>query len=161
LRARDVPGARHHARCGRSGDRSRRRRDHAGSGRRHDAPLSLGPRAALLRVRARRRARRRGAGPFADVGSDPSLRRIPPPRAAARAPSPLPLRRELPYRVRALREPLKAGVRVRVPFAERALTGVVTGPAEDEAGKATREILAALDLEPVCSPELLATAARV
>jgi primosomal protein N' (replication factor Y) len=59
-------------------------------------------------------------------------------------------------------EPLAVGVRVRVPFSERVLTGVVTGPASDEeSGVATREILAALDVEPVCSPELLATAARV
>ena len=38
---------------------------------------------------------------------------------------------------------------------------MVTGSASEEDGKATREILAALDVEPVCSPELLATAARV
>jgi primosomal protein N' (replication factor Y) len=74
---------------------------------------------------------------------------------------PLPIRREFSYRVPPTLEPLKPGVRVRVPFAERALTGVVMGPAQEENGKATREILAALDLEPVCSPELLATAARV
>ena len=163
LRAGDVPRARHHARGGRPLDRPRRRRDHAGSGRRHDAPLSLGPGAPLLRVRARRRARRRNAGPLADVGSFPST---PPnsgaaPPRAVRVALPLPIRREFSYRVPPALEPPKPGVRVRVPFAERALTGVVMGPAPEENGKATREILAALDLEPVCSPELLATAARV
>jgi primosomal protein N' (replication factor Y) len=50
---------------------------------------------------------------------------------------------------------------VRVPFGERALTGVVMPGEADEAPGAPREILAVLDDEPVCPPELLATAERV
>jgi primosomal protein N' (replication factor Y) len=54
---------------------------------------------------------------------------------------------------------------VRVPFGERVLTGVVLDeppPAVGEPGGATeRAILEVLDEEPVCPPELLATARRV
>ena len=55
------------------------------------------------------------------------------------------------------------GVRVRVPFGERVLTGVVVPAAEDAepAGEATlREVLEVLDDEPVCPPEILETTAR-
>ena len=76
---------------------------------------------------------------------------------------PLPIRKLFSYRVP---EPLplpQAGARVRVPFGERALTGVVV---EDEAAERDeparlRDVLEVLDLEPVCPPELLATARRV
>ena len=54
------------------------------------------------------------------------------------------------------------GARVRVPFAERALTGVVLGPAEETPGeRALRPILEVLDAEPAMPPSLLAAAARV
>jgi primosomal protein N' (replication factor Y) len=52
-------------------------------------------------------------------------------------------------------------VRVRVPFGERVLTGVVLPEAPAGAPGAVREILEVLDAEPVCPPELLATAGRV
>ena len=55
----------------------------------------------------------------------------------------------------------RPGTRVRVPFAERALTGVVLGPAVEEPDKTLRPILEALDVEPSVPPELLAAAARV
>jgi primosomal protein N' (replication factor Y) len=52
------------------------------------------------------------------------------------------------------------GSRVRVPFGERVLTGVVLdGGGEETPG--LREIVEVLDLEPVCPPELLAAAERV
>ena len=54
------------------------------------------------------------------------------------------------------------GTRVRVPFGERVLTGVVVGSAGEVPGRRTlREILEVLDDEPVCPPDLLATAERV
>ena len=54
------------------------------------------------------------------------------------------------------------GTRVRVPFGERVLTGVVVGPPDGAPpGGPLREILEVLDDEPVCPPELLATAERV
>src|SRR6266508_3845504 len=52
------------------------------------------------------------------------------------------------------------GARVRVPFGERALTGVVLAhEGEDTLG--LREIVGVLDVEPVCPPELLAAVERV
>jgi primosomal protein N' (replication factor Y) (superfamily II helicase) len=74
---------------------------------------------------------------------------------------PLPIRREFAYRVPESMEPPVPGVRVRVPFGERALTGVVTeSPAAgDTAG--LRELLEVLDLEPACTAEVLGTASRV
>ncbi len=60
-----------------------------------------------------------------------------------------------------------AGCRVRVPFGERVLTGVVLDEPPPPAGvagaapAAERAILEILDAEPVCPPELLATARRV
>ena len=53
------------------------------------------------------------------------------------------------------------GTRVRVPFAERVLTGVVVEPETGAAPGSLRDLLEVLDEEPVCPPELLATAARV
>ena len=50
---------------------------------------------------------------------------------------------------------------MRVPFGERALTGVVTGSAGDPDAAGLRDLIEALDLEPACTPELLATASRV
>ena len=52
------------------------------------------------------------------------------------------------------------GARVRVPFGERALTGVVLG-GEASPADGTRDVLEVLDDEAVCPPELLATAARI
>ena len=52
---------------------------------------------------------------------------------------------------------------MRVPFAERALTGIVVAVLpgrEDDAGPALREIVSVLDTEPVCPPELLDLARR-
>ena len=74
---------------------------------------------------------------------------------------PLPLRQSFTYRVPE-GVPLPApGTRVRVPFAERALTGVVLDEPAGEAPGTERTILEALDDEPVCPPELLVTARRV
>jgi primosomal protein N' (replication factor Y) len=53
------------------------------------------------------------------------------------------------------------GTRVRVPFAERVLTGVVVESESGAAPGVLRDLLEVLDEEPVCPPELLATAARV
>ncbi len=74
---------------------------------------------------------------------------------------PLPMRREFSYRVPEAMEPPLPGARVRVPFGERALTGIVTGQAAVDDPAALRDILEVLDLEPACTPELLATASRV
>ena len=54
------------------------------------------------------------------------------------------------------------GSRVRVPFAERALTGIVVDRAEEpeEGSRGLREIVAVLDPEPVCPPDLLDLARR-
>lgn len=49
---------------------------------------------------------------------------------------------------------------MRVPFGERVLTGVVVG-VEAEETEGLRDVQDVLDVEPVCPPELLATAARV
>ena len=53
------------------------------------------------------------------------------------------------------------GSRVRVPFAERALTGVVLGSETDPGDKPLRPILEVLDLAPAVPADLLATASRV
>jgi len=53
------------------------------------------------------------------------------------------------------------GTRVRVPFAERVLTGVVVEPEAGAVPGSLRDLIEVLDEEPVCPPELLATAARV
>jgi len=73
---------------------------------------------------------------------------------------PLPIRRNFSYRVPDALAMPPPGARVRVPFGERALTGIVLAEeGEDTAG--LREILEVLDLEPVCPPELLEAARRV
>ncbi len=74
---------------------------------------------------------------------------------------PLPLRRTFTYGLPSGIPPPPPGVRVRVPFGERVLTGVVVAPGAGEAPESLREVLAVLDEEPVCTPELLATAERV
>jgi len=73
---------------------------------------------------------------------------------------PLPIRKNFSYRVPQGLPVPQPGTRVRVPFGERALTGVVLGPETEEA-PGLREIAEILDEEPVCPPELLATAERV
>ncbi len=73
---------------------------------------------------------------------------------------PLPIRRNFSYRIP---EPIsvpEAGVRVRVPFGERILTGVVVGSGADDA-QGLRDVLEVLDEEPVCPSDLLETAERV
>ena len=73
---------------------------------------------------------------------------------------PLPIRKNFSYRVPGGLPVPRPGTRVRVPFGERALTGVVVGcEAQDAPG--LREILEILDEEPVCPPELLAAVERV
>jgi primosomal protein N' (replication factor Y) len=74
---------------------------------------------------------------------------------------PLPIRTEFSYRVPAGMEGPPAGCRVRVPFGERILTGVVTGASTSDAPASLRELLEVLDREPACTPEMLSTAARV
>jgi primosomal protein N' (replication factor Y) (superfamily II helicase) len=73
---------------------------------------------------------------------------------------PLPIRRNFSYRVPESLPIPRPGARVRVPFGERALTGVVL-PGEGEESPGLREILEVLDLEPVCPTELLEAAERV
>jgi primosomal protein N' (replication factor Y) len=74
---------------------------------------------------------------------------------------PLPIRREFAYRIPEAMAPPVRGSRVRVPFGERLLTGVVTGPGSSEERGVLRDVLEVLDIEPTCPPELLTTAARV
>src|SRR5262245_40654850 len=74
---------------------------------------------------------------------------------------PLPIHQEFSYRVPAGMEAPAEGSRVRVPFGERILTGVVTGAASPDAPASLRDLIEALDQEPACTPEMLATAARV
>ena len=73
---------------------------------------------------------------------------------------PLPIRRDFSYRVPESLPLPQPGSRVRVPFGERALTGVVVGYDGEEA-RGLRDLVEVLDEEPVCPPELLATAQRV
>ncbi len=73
---------------------------------------------------------------------------------------PLPLRQAFSYRVPESLPVPAPGSRVRVPFGERALTGVVLShPGEQTAG--LRDLLEVLDVEPVCPEELLAIAENV
>ena len=73
----------------------------------------------------------------------------------------MPLRRSFTYSVPE-GSPLPApGTRVRVPFGERVLTGVVVSSEPDLRPGAVRDLLEVLDEEPVCPEELLATAGRV
>ncbi|HEY7862261.1 MAG TPA: primosomal protein N', partial [Thermoanaerobaculia bacterium] len=74
---------------------------------------------------------------------------------------PLPIRRAFVYRVPEGTPAPLAGMRVRVPFGERAMTGVVTGEAEAPPDGALRELLEVMDEEPVCTPELLETSEKV
>ena len=74
---------------------------------------------------------------------------------------PLPPRRSFTYAVPDGWPSPAPGVRVRVPFGERVLTGVVLAAPPADAPGTVREILEVLDAEPVCPPELLATASRV
>ena len=76
---------------------------------------------------------------------------------------PVPLRRTFTYRVPENLDVPAPGTRVRVPFGERVLTGIVVpdrqSPGESDA--ALRDVLEVLDEEPVCPPDLLETAAKV
>ena len=74
---------------------------------------------------------------------------------------PLPIRQSFTYLVPEGEAPPAPGTRVRVPFAERALTGVVLAESPGAAPGTERAILEILDDEPVCPPELLSTARRV
>src|SRR5438552_1054496 len=73
---------------------------------------------------------------------------------------PLPIRRDFRYRVPERIPAPEAGTRVRVPFGERVLTGIVVGrdEAKEEAPPGLREILEVLDEEAVCPRDLLAAA---
>jgi primosomal protein N' (replication factor Y) len=73
---------------------------------------------------------------------------------------PLPLRRNFSYSVPAALPIPEPGSRVRVPFGERVLTGVVLAHGGEQT-TGLREIVEVLDVEPVCPPELLAAAERV
>jgi primosomal protein N' (replication factor Y) len=73
---------------------------------------------------------------------------------------PLPIRRNFSYRVPDQMPDPEPGMRVRVPFGERILTGVVLGPGGGEVA-GLRDVLEVLDEEPVCPPDLLAAAERV
>ena len=73
---------------------------------------------------------------------------------------PLPIRKSFSYGVPASLPMPDPGSRVRVPFGERVLTGVVLAQAGEQTS-GIREIVEVLDAEPVCPPELLATADRV
>jgi len=73
---------------------------------------------------------------------------------------PVPIRKNFSYRVPAALAMPEPGARVRVPFGERALTGVVLAH-EGEDTPGLREIVGVLDVEPVCPPELLAAVERV
>ena len=73
---------------------------------------------------------------------------------------PLPLRQAFTYSIPEGQPVPVPGARVRVPFGERALTGVVL--AVDAAPAAgTRDVLEVLDEDAVCPPDLLAAASRI
>ncbi len=74
---------------------------------------------------------------------------------------PLPLRQSFTYVVPDGQAVPSPGVRVRVPFGERVLTGVTLAAEVTAAAPGERAILEVLDAEPVCPPELLWTAGRV
>ncbi len=73
----------------------------------------------------------------------------------------MPLRRSFTYSVPGGGPVPAPGTRVRVPFGERVLTGVVVDAEAAPAPGAVRDLLEVLDEEPVCPPELLWTASRV
>ncbi len=81
------------------------------------------------------------------------------PRPIVSVALPLPLRREFSYLIPPGLAPPPPGARVRVPFGERALTGVVVSGSGPSA-PGMREILEVLDTEPVCPPDLLELARR-
>jgi primosomal protein N' (replication factor Y) len=72
---------------------------------------------------------------------------------------PLPIRKNFSYRMPESLAMPEPGTRVRVPFGERVLTGLVMGKEAESPG--LREVLEVLDLEPVCPAELLSAAERV
>ncbi|HYR45494.1 MAG TPA: hypothetical protein VER78_00720, partial [Thermoanaerobaculia bacterium] len=72
----------------------------------------------------------------------------------------LPIRKNFSYRVPEALPVPAPGSRVRVPFGERVLTGIVVAAAGQET-VGLRHVLEVLDAEPVCPPELLAAAERV
>ncbi|HEX9305765.1 MAG TPA: primosomal protein N' [Thermoanaerobaculia bacterium] len=76
---------------------------------------------------------------------------------------PLPIRKNFAYRVPETLPLPPPGTRVRVPFGERVLTGVVVSDGADAEGKGAllRGVLEVLDDAPVCPPEMLETAAKV
>ena len=74
---------------------------------------------------------------------------------------PLPIRKTFTYLVPEGSTGPAPGARVRVPFGERALTGVVLAQVPESAPEQPRELLEVIDAEPVCPPELLSTAVRV
>src|SRR6202162_296358 len=73
---------------------------------------------------------------------------------------PLPIRKNFSYRVRDALPMPEPGARVRVPFGERAMTGVVLARGQEETA-GLREILEVVDTEPVCPPELRSGERRV
>jgi primosomal protein N' (replication factor Y) len=76
---------------------------------------------------------------------------------------PLPIRKTFTYLApESLRESLRTGSRVRAPFGDRVLSGVVVEEdPEAPSGVEPREIVEALDDEPALSPELLDTTRRL
>ncbi|HEY3171675.1 MAG TPA: primosomal protein N' [Thermoanaerobaculia bacterium] len=75
---------------------------------------------------------------------------------------PLPIRKNFTYRVPETLPMPAPGTRVRVPFGERVLTGVVvSNGTTGEEGGSLRDVLEVLDDLPVCPPEMLETAAKV
>jgi primosomal protein N' (replication factor Y) (superfamily II helicase) len=73
---------------------------------------------------------------------------------------PLPIRKNFSYRVPEAVPVPEEGSRVRVPFGERILTGIVVeSVGEDPSG--LRDVLEVLDEEPVCPRDLLEAAERV
>ncbi|HKD18945.1 MAG TPA: primosomal protein N' [Thermoanaerobaculia bacterium] len=73
----------------------------------------------------------------------------------------MPLRRAFTYAVPPALPIPAPGTRVRVPFGERVLTGIVLPSAPGPAPESLRELLEVLDEEPVCPPDLLELAERV
>jgi len=78
----------------------------------------------------------------------------PPERSIVSVALPLPLRREFSYLVPSGLPVPAPGCRVRVPFGERALTGVVVS-SEGRSAPGMRELVEVLDAVPVCPGDLL------
>ena len=83
----------------------------------------------------------------------------PPERSIVSVALPLPLRREFSYLVPSGLPVPAPGCRVRVPFGERALTGVVVS-SEGRSAPGMRELVEVLDAVPVCPGDLLDLARR-